>query len=114
MKKTGLLAGCKALFLFSLLVVGAAAMTAAAAHAAAKAPKYPSGNLDFVAPAGAGGGWDLTIRTVAKVLGDTRIVTVPMPVRNAPGAGGAVHLSTLQTKRDNANTITVYSPPILF
>ena len=55
-------------------------------------PKYPTGNLDFVAPAGAGGGWDLTIRTVAKTLGDTKIVSVPMPVRNAPGAGGAVHL----------------------
>ena len=77
-------------------------------------PKYPTGNLDFVAPAGAGGGWDLTIRTVAKTLGDTKIVSVPMPVRNAPGAGGAVHLATLQSKKGDARTITVYSPPILF
>lgn len=75
---------------------------------------YPEGNLDFVAPAGAGGGWDLTIRTVSKILGDTKIVEVPMPVRNAPGAGGAVHLATLQAKKDDAKTITVYSPPILF
>ena len=35
-------------------------------------------------------------------------------MRNAPGAGGAVHLSTLQKQKDNAATITVYSPPILF
>ena len=63
------------------------------------AANYPSGNLDFVAPAGAGGGWDLTIRTVAKVLGDTGIVNVPMPVRNAPGAGGAFHLASLQAKK---------------
>ena len=28
--------------------------------------KYPKGVLDFVAPGGAGGGWDLTIRTTAK------------------------------------------------
>jgi len=75
---------------------------------------YPKGNLDFVAPAGAGGGWDLTIRTVAKVLGDTKLVSVPMPVRNAPGAGGAVHLSTLQSKKGDDRTITVYSPPIIF
>lgn len=74
---------------------------------------YPKGNLDFVAPAGAGGGWDLTIRSVAKVLGDTELVTVPMPVRNAPGAGGAVHLGTLQTKKGDDRTITVYSPPII-
>jgi putative tricarboxylic transport membrane protein len=78
------------------------------------APKYPTGNLDFVAPAGAGGGWDLTIRSVAKALGDSRLVTVPMPVRNAPGAGGAVHLATLQPKKGDTRTITVYSPPILF
>ncbi|NCC89698.1 MAG: tripartite tricarboxylate transporter substrate binding protein [Spirochaetia bacterium] len=75
---------------------------------------YPKGNMDFVAPAGAGGGWDLTIRTVGKVLADTKLVTVPMPVRNAPGAGGAVHLGTLQTKKNDDKTITVYSPPILF
>ncbi|MDD3456219.1 tripartite tricarboxylate transporter substrate-binding protein [Sphaerochaeta sp.] len=75
---------------------------------------YPKGNMDFVAPAGAGGGWDLTIRTVGKVLADTKLVSVPMPVRNAPGAGGAVHLGTLQTKKNDDKTITVYSPPILF
>lgn len=82
--------------------------------AAASAPKYPNGNFDFVAPAGAGGGWDLTIRTVAKVLGDTKLVDVAMPVRNAPGAGGAVHLGTLQTKKGDDKTITVYSPPLIF
>ncbi|MFA6783970.1 MAG: tripartite tricarboxylate transporter substrate-binding protein [Sphaerochaeta sp.] len=81
---------------------------------AEKSAAYPTSNLDFVAPAGAGGGWDLTIRTVAKVLGDTKLVTVPMPVRNAPGAGGAVHLGTLQTKKGNDKIITVYSPPIIF
>lgn len=76
--------------------------------------KYPKGNFDFVAPSGAGGGWDLTIRSVAKTLQDTNLVSVPMPVRNAPGAGGAVHLSTLQSKKGDAKTITVYSPPIIF
>lgn len=75
--------------------------------------KYPSGNLDFVAPAGAGGGWDLTIRTIAKTLGDTKLVTVPMPVRNAPGAGGGVHLGVLQTKKGDDRIITVYSPPLI-
>lgn len=78
------------------------------------ASNYPSGNLDFVAPAGAGGGWDLTIRTVAKVLSDTKIVSVPMPVRNATGAGGAVHLGAMQTKKGDTRTITVFSPPIIF
>lgn len=74
---------------------------------------YPSSNLDFVAPSGAGGGWDLTIRTVAKVLKDTKLVKVAMPVRNAPGAGGAVHLANLQNKSKDDKTISVYSPPLL-
>lgn len=74
---------------------------------------YPSRPLDFVAPAGAGGGWDLTIRTVAEVLKETRLVRVPISVSNNPGAGGALHLASLQEQKGANNTITVYSPPLL-
>jgi putative tricarboxylic transport membrane protein len=77
------------------------------------AQKYPKKVLDFVAPGGAGGGWDLTIRTVAKVLKDTKLVRVPMPVRNNPGAGGSIHLASLQEKKGSDNIITVYSPPLI-
>ena len=77
------------------------------------APVYPKGNLDFVAPGGAGGGWDLTIRTTAKVLKDAGLVKVPMPVRNNPGAGGAVHLASLQEMKGDDKVITVYSPPLI-
>ncbi len=75
--------------------------------------QYPKGNFDFVAPGGAGGGWDLTIRTTAKVLKDTKLVKYPMPVRNNPGAGGSVHLASLQEKEGNDNIITVYSSPLI-
>ena len=77
------------------------------------AEKYPKKVLDFVAPGGAGGGWDLTIRTTAKVLKDTKLVRVPMPVRNNPGAGGSIHLASLQEKKGADNIITVYSPPLI-
>jgi putative tricarboxylic transport membrane protein len=73
----------------------------------------PRGNLEFIAPAGAGGGWDMTIRTVAKVLADTKLVTNPMPVTNKVGGGGAVNLSYMQTKKGSDKLIAVYSPPIL-
>lgn len=105
------------LYLLVVLMLIPAALVAKGDAEAASGPaavSYPKGNLDLVAPAGAGGGWDLTIRTVGKVLADTKLVTVPMPVRNAPGAGGAVHLGTLQAKKNDDKTITVYSPPILF
>ena len=96
-----------------LLFTAAASLSAGGSQEKGQAAAYPKGNLDFVAPAGAGGGWDLTIRTVGKVLKDTGLVKVPMPVRNNPGAGGAVHLSSLQELKGKDNTITVYSPPLI-
>lgn len=74
---------------------------------------YPNGNLTFIAPGGAGGGWDLTIRTTAKVLADTGLVENAMPITNKPGAGGGVTLSYLQTLDGDDDTIVVYSPPLL-
>lgn len=74
---------------------------------------YPEGNLDFVAPGGAGGGWDMTIRTTAKVLNDTGLVTNPMPVTNNPGGGGAVNLAHMQTKVGADDMVVVYSSPLL-
>lgn len=76
-------------------------------------PQYPKGVLDFVAPGGAGGGWDLTIRTTAKVLKDTGLVKVPMPVRNNPGAGGSVNLASLQEKEGSDKIVCVYSSPLI-
>lgn len=92
----------------------AAATLAAAAFAEGQGEKvYPKGNMEFIAPSGAGGGWDLTIRTVAKILADTRLVSVPTPVTNKPGGGGAVNLAYMQTKKGDDSLIAVYSPPIL-
>ena len=75
---------------------------------------YPNGNLYFVSPSGAGSGYDLTIRTVAKVLSDTKIIKVPINIRNVAGNGGAEHLEAMQNKKGDAYTITVFSPPIIF
>lgn len=74
---------------------------------------YPKGALEFIAPGGAGGGWDLTIRTVAKVLKDTKIVTSPMPITNNSGGGGGVNLAYMQTQVGSDKLISVYSPPLL-
>jgi putative tricarboxylic transport membrane protein len=77
--------------------------------------KYPANvkRFEFIAPAGAGGGWDLTIRSVAKVLQDAKLVKTPMLVANRPGGGGAVALSYLQQRKGNDSIIAVYSPPLL-
>jgi len=81
---------------------------------AQKAPaKYPTKPMDFSAPAGAGGGWDTTIRMVAKALQDEKIVSVAMPVTNRPGGGGAVNLAYMQGLKGSDQFIAVYSPPLM-
>jgi putative tricarboxylic transport membrane protein len=69
--------------------------------------------MEFIAPGGAGGGWDLAIRTVEKTLKDAKLVSVPMPITNKPGGGGGVTLSYLQEKKGSDKIISVYSPPLL-
>lgn len=105
------------LMLTALLILAPLALTAngqqESGDGSVQNVQYPKGNLDFVAPGGAGGGWDLTIRTTAKVLKDTKLVKFPMPVRNNPGAGGSVHLASLQEKMGDDKTITVYSSPLI-
>lgn len=96
----------------SALVVLAALFIAVTAIAAAAAD-YPSKPFEFIAPAGAGGGWDTTIRLVGKTLGDLKLINQPMPVTNKPGGGGAVTLSYIQKRKNNPYVITVFSPPLL-
>lgn len=75
--------------------------------------KYPKKAMEFIAPGGAGGGWDLTIRTVSKVLQDTKLSPVPTPVTNRPGGGGGVNLAYMQEKKGSDGLISVYSPPLI-
>ncbi|PKL08416.1 MAG: tricarboxylic transport TctC [Spirochaetae bacterium HGW-Spirochaetae-7] len=94
--------------------LAAVAMIAAIATPAfAQAKGYPSRTIECYAPSGAGGGWDLTIRTVAKTLTETGLVKVAMPVENKAGGGGAVFLTALQSMKKKDNVLTVYSPPLL-
>ncbi|MGE5630137.1 MAG: tripartite tricarboxylate transporter substrate binding protein [Caulobacteraceae bacterium] len=96
----------------SLVLTGCSSKPAATA-AQSNDVKYPVKPMEFIAPAGAGGGWDLTIRTVAKTLGDTKLTSVAMPVTNKPGGGGGVALAYLQEKKGSDSIVTVYSPPLL-
>ncbi|MCX7774994.1 MAG: tripartite tricarboxylate transporter substrate-binding protein [Rectinemataceae bacterium] len=90
-------------------------LSCAGAAFAQKAPaNYPNKPMEFVAPSGAGGGWDTTIRMVAKALADEKIVSVPMPVTNRTGGGGGINLAYMQTKKGADDLISVYSPPLLF
>lgn len=76
--------------------------------------KYPQKPIVVVAPSGAGGGWDMTARSIAKVMGATKLVDQPITVENKPGGGGAVFLAEYATKdKNNDFELMVSSPPIL-
>ncbi|MGH2405448.1 MAG: Bug family tripartite tricarboxylate transporter substrate binding protein [bacterium] len=62
-------------------------------------PAYPNKAIDLIAPAGAGGGWDLTARMAARALGEEKLITVPIAVTNMPGGSGAVGISHMVTRR---------------
>lgn len=76
--------------------------------------KYPSKNITIVAPSGAGGGWDLTARAIAKTMNDTGIIEKSITVENRPGGGGASFMAEFATNEaKNDYMLMVKSPPIL-
>lgn len=86
----------------------------ASATVAGCAKKYPSKPITVVAPAGPGGGWDLTARAVSQVLTQQKLVPVAMPVENKAGGGGGVALADIvQNKKGDPYTMVVYSPPLI-
>lgn len=89
------------------------AITVIASAGTAFAAGYPSKNFECVAPAGPGGGWDTTMRMVAKVLTEKKIITTAMPVVNKPGGGGGVGLTYMQRKKGDPYSLIVYSPPLI-
>lgn len=75
-------------------------------------PSYPVQSVELIAPAGTGSGYDVTIRSVAQCLADTRLVSVPLPVTNKPGSGGGVALSYLSENPGRDDILSVFSPPL--
>lgn len=68
-------------------------------------------NAECIAPAGAGGGWDFTCRSVAQVLQDLKIVGQPIKTTNVTGAGGGVAYANVVSQRnDDPNLIIAASP----
>lgn len=54
------------------------------------ASKYPVKNISFVVPAKPGGAWDLTARSMEKVLKDNKLVSQNITIDNKPGGNAEV------------------------
>lgn len=83
---------------------------AAAAALVVPLAAFTPGNVECIAPANPGGGWDFTCRTVGKLLTDTGILPSQVQVSNMPGASGAVAYANVASKRaDDPNLIVATS-----
>jgi putative tricarboxylic transport membrane protein len=90
----------------------AAAGLAATRAGCAAAVDPPS--TECVAPANPGGGWDLTCRATADVLGRLRLMPGALHVRNVPGQGGGVAFTQVAVEMaDNEGIIVAASPSTL-
>ena len=64
-----------------------------------------------IAPANAGGGWDLTCRSVGRVLSELGLAPGLVRTTNLPGAGGGVAYARVVAQRsDDANLLVAASP----
>ncbi len=67
--------------------------------------------VECIAPANAGGGWDLTCRSAGRVLGELGLIRGIVRVSNMPGAGGALAYAHVVARRaGDANLLVAASP----
>ena len=66
---------------------------------------------ECLAPANAGGGWDLTCRAVGQVLAELGIAPGAVRTTNLPGAGGGVAFARTVAQRNEDPTLLVAASP---
>lgn len=90
---------------FALLVSG---------FAAAAQDKYPSRPIEIIIPYAPGGGSDIMVRNMVKVIEQHKLVPVPIAVVNRPGGGGAIARTQFSRARPDGYTLGVMDPnPVL-
>lgn len=86
------------------------ALLAVALLCAACVPSGATHARECIAPANAGGGWDLTCRSLARVL-DELGMAPPLQTSNMPGAGGGVAFAhTVVQRTGDAHVLVAASP----
>lgn len=93
------------LAVFALLGTGAMA---------AAQDKYPSRPIEIIVPYAPGGGSDIMLRNVVRVIEQHKLVPVPIAVVNKPGGGGAIARTQFSQARPDGYTLGVMDPnPVL-
>ncbi len=95
-----------------LYVVAAVALTLIV-YGSASAQWKPSKNVELVAPATPGGGYDTLARAVHKVIQDYKLVDVPINVINKPGGGSSIGWAYVSQHAGDGHYIAVASSTLL-
>lgn len=97
----------------ALLVMFALIMNAGLTRQAAATEWKPDSTIEIVAPAGPGGGWDLTARAIQRAVTEEKLVNKHVIVSNKPGGGGATGWTYLKGKEGNPHFLAVNSSLVL-
>ncbi|SDN79606.1 tripartite tricarboxylate transporter substrate binding protein [Alkalicoccus daliensis] len=73
----------------------------------------PENDVEYIAPADAGGGWDTLIRTTARVIDEEELAPVNFAPQNIPGSGGAIGWAEVASHDGEAQPLFAASPPII-
>lgn len=92
-------------------VARAAAGLSALAVLSACQPTDVDRGWECIAPANAGGGWDLTCRTVGRVLRELSLSPGLVRTSNVPGAGGGVAFARTVARRSADPSVLVAASP---
>lgn len=87
--------------------VQATAFALVAAPFATPVAAFEPQNVECIAPANPGGGWDFTCRTVGRILDEADLVPGSVQVTNMPGAVGAVAYANVASKRAGDENLIV-------
>lgn len=96
---------------FSVLTIAAVALLAACSSATTGSDEFPKKDIELVAPATPGGGWDGTARAIQKILKDEGIVDQNINVVNKPGGSGEVGWQYLS--KQDAHSLAINSSLVL-
>jgi tripartite-type tricarboxylate transporter receptor subunit TctC len=75
----------------------------------ARAAAYPDHPITLVVPFGAGGGNDVTARTLGQFL--ERVLGQPIVVQNRPGAGGEIGINAVADAKPDGYTFGILNTP---
>lgn len=96
------------------LAFAVAGMVMAFAYAPiALAQWKPSKNVELVAPATPGGGYDTLARAVHKIIQDAKLIATPVNVVNKPGGGSGIGWAYVSQHAGDARFIGVASSTLL-